>query len=1185
MRLKLGWLRTILRGTLVLALLLALTPGWALAAEADRSRFCWGMVYCEETKGGTTTTTAFLWLYSTEERGTFSRFTIRPLYARELDPVREYFRQSVLWPLWIAEREGASSYSQFLPVYWHADRPGTQYTIVVPFYSDYAKKDRRYTYVLPLYGHHQRGDYYDQYFILGPLAMATFDTQKDLREWDILFPLFHRGEDQNGFHTRLVPLYVAGEDRSEGTAYRHVIPLYGFSEDPQRRWEYVSLLYGHVNDRTKEETRTSVLGLPPFPTVNLPALSLYERISSPDMTSSRVFPLYRAAHTVSEDLTEVSALLLYQSRSSPSLNVKRLLPVFFYEEDLARERVAWSLVGYGDWSLARYLQDPQEAAHHVVPLYRVTEDIPGHTRTVDAIGLGSLSLFEHYRGPDEVAHRVFPLYTYDEAGAEAWRLSIVGAGPVAFYRHTTREDVVRDRSFLLHDYRRNGEWSELSVIGTSSLSWFRYDRGPTLMAHRLFPLWGYRSTPQEGWRLALLGGPPREGTFAWSLYEQAGSPTYFLSRFFPLYRLENNETTKEWSLAALLLFHYLDSEARLEHRLWPLHEYERDKVRQESELHLLGVKPLTLFRGMSGPDAAASHFVPLYEYDRDGDARRLALLGVPRMGESAVTWSLFEGIRTPSLSAHRLFPLYRYRRDDQARTREWEALLLWWHRENEQRMRNVFVPLVDVLHDKTEEVREVGVLGIRPLTLFKHRLTPTGREHSFVLLYGYERDGDRGRVSAIGLPHLGTLPALSLFAREWTATSSSSRFFPVYRSHHDEVAKVRDWDALLLWWHRETAQRSRNTVVPLFDREVEVDTQASRGSALGLPRLGTLPALSLVAWEAGPSLTAHRFFPVYRYHHDKATQVRDWDALLLWWHRETAQRSRNVIVPLFDREVETATQATRGSVLGLPRMGALPALSLFTWEAGPSLTMHRLFPVWAYERDEDAKRMSMNILLLYWRLRSPEQSSTVALPLFTDFEDHQKQERAIGILGLGPLSMYYQVTSPVSRTARFFPLVGYRHDREKDERHLGVLGVAPLSLYYGFASPTASERRLFPLFRYTADHVKDEAALSVLWPLVDYRRVGGRVAEASVLWWLYHYRSPEAGDREFWVMGYPPVAFIVRTETPETTRVEINPILPLWWRESVAGQGTSWALFGGLVGVDALPDGGRKVRLFWLFHV
>jgi len=59
----------------------------------------------------------------------------------------------------------------------------------------------------------------------------------------------------------------------------------------------------------------------------------------------------------------------------------------------------------------------------------------------------------------------------------------------------------------------------------------------------------------------------------------------------------------------------------------------------------------------------------------------------------------------------------------------------------------------------------------------------------------------------------------------------------------------------------------------------------------------------------------------------------------------------------------------------------------------------------------------------------------------------------------------------------------------------------------------------------------------------------------------------------------------MRTETPTRTLVEVNPVIPGWRREHVEGVGTSWALLGGLLGMDAMPDGTHKLRLLWVLQL
>jgi hypothetical protein len=458
----------------------------------EQSRFCAGFLYCRETKGDATSTQAFLYLYSTEERGGYSRLTLIPFYSREMNPAEDYLRRSVLWPLGISERKGDASYFQLLPFYWHAEDPSRRYTVFLPAYFDYAEEDRSYTYLLPLYGHHQRGDHYHRYYVLGPVAIATYDKQTDLKEWDILFPLFHYGADQNGYETRVFPLYFSGKNNKEGAWYRYLLPFYGQSVTPETSLSYLFPLYGSLTDTSTQESRTSILGLPPLPRTNVPTLAFYEHVSTSTFYSDRLFPLFRYSYTATEDLRQLDLIALFQIRTSPTLTAHRLFPLYFYEQDRKEDRAGWSLLGYDQFSLAGYGHAPKTTWHQVIPLYRVTEDLTTQTYNTDVLGIGPLSFFHYWKSPEGLGHRLFPLYHYDHPEAEEWHWSALFSGPLSLYRHDAKGTSVHDRFFPLYDWRRNGDWREWSAIGVSDFSIFHQESGPTLFANRLFPLYRYR---------------------------------------------------------------------------------------------------------------------------------------------------------------------------------------------------------------------------------------------------------------------------------------------------------------------------------------------------------------------------------------------------------------------------------------------------------------------------------------------------------------------------------------------------------------------------------------------------------------------------------------------------------------------------------------------------------------------
>ncbi|HET9962686.1 MAG TPA: hypothetical protein VFQ34_10155, partial [Nitrospiraceae bacterium] len=1013
-------------------------------AEEEPSRFCVGFLYCKETKGDTTTTEALIYLYSTEERGTFSRLTVIPFYSREMDPAQNYLRRSILWPLGISERKGDAYYFQILPFYWQAEEETSRYQIVVPLYFDYSSEDKRYNHLIPFYGHHQE-KLRHRYFILGPVAIATYDKEADLKEWDILMPMFHYGGDRNGYETRLfpmywsggsynegswyrhlAPLYWSGANQLEGTEYRHLLPLYGRSVTSRSDLMYLFPLYGSVTDFPEKTSRTSAVGLPPIPQSQLPSLALYEHASSPASVSDRLFPLYRYAHDEAADLADLNIIGLFQLDKSPTLTAHRLFPLYMYESDRQADETGWSGLGYGRFSLVGFGSDPRQRWHHFIPLYHTSEDLTAGTLTTDAVGLGPLSFFRYSRTPDGWSHRFFPLYRYEHPSADEWHWSALFAAPLALYRHDEKGTAVHDRFIPLYAWDRNGDWREFSMLGISWFSMFYRESGPTRVTNRLFPLYryhhdlaadevkmdtlllhrhhttpargddrflflwdatwqrdepmwelyligfkpvtlfhheaaqagtadrlfpifGYRSSSEGERRLSLIGFPPRETGFAWSLYEQRSAPNGFHTRLFPLYRFERDDAAKEVNWSALLLYQHRQSKSHLVDKLPPLHEFERDDEKGTTELNLIGLKPLTLFKQGFGTDSANSMLFPLYDYDRAGDSNRLSAIGLPKVG-SLPTLSLFEREGTPSLTTHRFFPLYAYAQDRVAHTRSWEGLLLWWHREKESHLRDFFLPLTDLERD----------------------------------------DGDDSyRLSLLGLPKMGSFPPLTLFSYEREQSQLTHRMFPIYRYNRNDEAKTLNWDALL-WWHRETEYWSQNVFYPFADLEYDrqkdqrdvglfgmrpltffqyrsspteywhyaalfyaylTDVDQQRLSILGLPHYRQFPALSLFAMERTPSSLTHRFFPLYWYAWDDPSETLDWEALLLWWHHERKGYLRNLFLPLSDVERDNANESRRVSLIGLPKLGTLPPLTLFNWEQTATTTAHRMVPLYSYAKD------------------------------------------------------------------------------------------------------------------------------------------------------------------------------------------------------------------------------------------
>ena len=360
--------------------------------------------------------------------------------------------------------------------------------------------------------------------------------------------------------------------------------------------------------------------------------------------------------------------------------------------------------------------------------------------------------------------------------------------------------------------------------------------------------------------------------------------------------------------------------------------------------------------------------------------------------------------------------------------------------------------------------------------------------------------------------------------------------------------------------------------------------------------MGTLPALTLFNWEQTPSLSSHRFFPLYQYTHEQTQNAMTWNVLWLYWHHSDPAQVRDTFFPLGSWRRDPQQQAWSVSAVGVE------PLSLAHVAVSQNGVSNRFSPLWDYEREGNdwglsfigIRRLSFfshevtadtttdHLFPLWWHEDSPTESNNIILPLWSDLENRKTQERQLGVFGIGLVSLYYQQRSPTGMTARIFPAWSYQYEEATQESHTGVVGIPPMSLYYGHTTPTMTENRLFPFFRYTSDRVSNESEFWFLWPFFDHKMAQDRTTEISVLWGLFQYRSPKADEWEYWVMGHPPIAMYMRVVSPTRTLVEVNPIIPGWRREYVEGVGTSWAVFGGLVGMDAMPDGGHTLRLFWM---
>lgn len=983
----------------------------AIEAADGVERHCFGLLWCNEKSAHSTSTDGLLWLYSAEERDSYSRLAMRPLYSMEEDPTHNLLRRSILWPLGTYERRGDQTWAHVFPFYWHSDQPGQEWTFTVPLYLKSIHGDNAWHHYFPLFSRHVMGEYYTRNFVFGPLLVTTRDARTDLTQWDLLFPFFHYRQDLNSSNSWLFPLYWSGEDRSTREAYRYILPLYGASDDQSQHYHFLFPFYGFADNTSVQVKRIAILGLPPAKGFSaIPSLALFEHVTMADETSHRIFPLYNYV-SGADDRSTFDALLLYRHQTTPSGTIDRFFPLYRYEGAAANQSREFDLFGYRDASWFRYEDDP----HHST-------------------------------------HRLLGLYNYDRSQDGSSQLSAVGYRRLSLYLHRSQDGVTEDRFVPLHDYFRNGDNSSISLLGISEIALYRQESSPSLFRHRLFPLYQYR------------------------------------------HDLAKNETLFD----ALLLYRHLTTPTQTADRLLPFWDYAGATTKADWRFSFLGIETMALYRHDSNDVRTLDHLFPFYGYRSEHDGgTRFNALGLPPFSPLAA-WSLYEHDDSSSQVSDRLFPLYHYRKDKTQQASAFDMLGLGsasfiHHEATSTSVTHRVFPLYRYAHDEETGQTTMNLLGIEPLSVFRSQAGPAHHAHYLFPLYNYQQLGETSRLSAIGLPAIGGIPALSLYAHQTTPSAVHDRLFPLYSYRADDATDTTTFSALWMFWRTTSPTTSQTSLFPIGSMTKDEATGETSWSLIGLE-----PALP-VSWAR---------------------------------HTWTHDGSRGLFFPLYDYRNEE-----NQSVLSI---GGISHLAIYRQETTPTYHSHRLFPLYGYQQDLTQDVTRTNILLAYQHEQSPAGSKDT-----------------------------------------FIPLWHYERLDQQHERRFNALGVGNFSLYEHRTTLTGTTDSIFPLYNYSSDLETGKAEFSLLWPLAEYKSRHGVVTSASVLWWLASYEHPDADHSNFHFLGGSKMALVQRMTSPRESVFEFNPIIPLYQYRHETERGTSWDLFGGLVGTYTAKQQTR-IKLFWL---
>ncbi|MDX2253125.1 MAG: hypothetical protein NW202_12625 [Nitrospira sp.] len=481
---------------------------------------------------------------------------------------------------------------------------------------------------------------------LFPLYRYSHDRISDETEYDALL-LYRHLSTPTRVADRLLPMwdYTASRERdawSLSLLGMDAAALYYHRRSEQATAAHLLPLYG-LRTEGDGSSRLSILGLPPF--AGAPAWALYERTSSPAMTSERLFPLYRRSHDVAEDATTINVagwepVSLFRYHATPTTSSHHLIPLYGYHREEGSTET--SVLGLPGFSLYQASNTPLMLRHRLFPIYSYTKD---HNQ--DERSLTVFWLFWHTTSPARSQTSLFPIASVASDQAGGWDLGILGLDPmipVSWIRHSRGPDHARGFFAPFYDYQRDGDDSSLSIGGISAMAFYRNEHTSTEDLHRLFPFYRHHHdllrdatstsvlffyqqerSPQHTsrtllplWQYEHRTDPESSrfnalGIGSLSLYEHDSGPSTTSDRLFPLYTYASNHETGQAELSVLWpLAQYQSQHGRLTSAslLWWLIAYNRPDE-AHSNFHALGGSRMAMIRRVTSPEASILEFNPI----------------------------------------------------------------------------------------------------------------------------------------------------------------------------------------------------------------------------------------------------------------------------------------------------------------------------------------------------------------------------------------------------------------------------------------------------------------------------------------------------------------------------------------------------------------------------------------------
>ena len=639
---------------------------------------------------------------------------------------------------------------------------------------------------------------------------------------------------------------------------------------------------------------------------------------------------------------------------------------------------------------------------------------------------------------------------------------------------------------------------------------------------------------------------------------------------WPFYRHEWRGTWERYAIRPLIYSTESDPSQDFTKTsvLWPLNIYERsgDKIAMNLTLYWYRNDPdhsynifFPVYWDGRGKDYSYFHLWPLYgEEHRASYTEYSTLYPFFRYGEDPgkdevnldLFWPFLNYQASPDYVSHRALPLYWYEKGPD--TTGGFVFPYYWR--------------------NTPAYRAKGVVPL----WYSSRGEDLATDVVFPLYYNRETKDTQLQL------------AFPLYGRWKSAETSLRTFFPLYLDYRQKDFGLKVGLPVYLDYRDPPA--SFTTVFPFYYRAVNASLPSEFTyyfPVYGMYRVGETYRRNLL------------FMPLYSQYRDEATQLAGWDVLWPMLNYESGPDRQSMrVFPLFWYTRSPEVKMTMGlpfyfsyegpgssyfhiiPFYGVNRKGSsfeqrfvLGPLYIDTQDPSRDLSRQDIvFPIYSRLKEKDTNRSWL--FPCYYHRAKPDSHITFASPCllppyYVTYHDPKES-----FSHLWPFYGHLQ-RGTYGEDSVLWPVVRFGHDPATGEN---LYTVTPL--WQHRKTPESTSDQSLVLHSYRHDEKQDKTKSAFIWlgnedvAVLTYEREQDLKLKTRFLWKVVSYERTGQDSEEFRFLW----RLVRKSSTPQSDVLELNPF---YYRETDAAKGSYWAILGGLIGRETLPDGQTRMRYLW----